>query len=101
MKQRESKHCGNCCWFYAEDTYGWGGCTHQFAEMRNCEYKCNINKFTSRQDMRHYLAVILYTRRFLRAKIVRWRTLPIVDWIPLVDRALEFAYDYIKTYSQL
>ena len=97
MKQEE-KYCGNCCWFYAEDTYGWGGCPFQFAVVRNCEYKCNKKEyFVSIEQMRHYQAVLLQANRYRRDQHV-----PSIYNMPNpkeLGAAIEFAYKYIKIFS--
>lgn len=96
MAKKKEQYCGNCAWFYAEDTYGFGGCTHQFAVIRNCEYKCNVDKFVSREEMRHHLAVLTRLLRWTRDKEHRHP----VSWEDIM-KAIEFAIDYIKTYNKL
>lgn len=98
LKDKDEKYCGNCCWFYAEDTYGFGACTFQFAEVRQCDRPCNSEEnFTSREEMRHHLAVLL--------KDIRWdKDTDFIHYSVDGDeatKAKEFAYKYIKTFSKL
>lgn len=101
MAKKKEQYCGNCAWFYAEDTYGFGGCTHQFAVTRKCEYKCNVDKFVSREEMRHHLAVLTQIKRILRYQEVGEYTR--VNVPPRKDqkKALDFVVEYVKTYSKL
>ena len=96
---KEEKCCGNCCWFYAEDTYGCGACPFDFAEVKECERTCDQNSFMSKKQMRHFIAVLLQHNR--------WRR---YDGVPnecrMVDpnelgKAIDFACKYIKTFSSL
>ena len=67
IEDKEEKCCGYCCWFYAEDTYGYGGCPFQFAEIKKCDQQCNETKhFVSKKQMRHYQAVLLQANRYRR-----------------------------------
>lgn len=100
MKQKQSEHiCGECCWFYGEDTYGCGVCPFQFAELRTCDEPCNINKFISKQQMRRYLAVLTQANRYRRDRHV-----PAIYKMPnLKDlgEAIDFAIKYVKTFNEL
>lgn len=95
--KKSDKYCGCCCWFYAEDTYGYGGCPFQFAEVRECGKKCNIDKFVSKEEMRHHLAVILNYIRNKRQGCFN----DAAKWPDELDEPLIFAYRYIKIFSQL
>ena len=99
-KKQEERCCGNCCWFYAEDTYGWGCCAFQFAVVRNCEYKCNKKEcFVSKEQMRHYQAVLLQANRYRRDNNV-----PSIYKMPNpkeLGKAIDFAVKYIKVFSNL
>ena len=92
----DEKCCGGCCWFYAEDHYGYGGCTHQFAEIRKCDNECNVDKYVSREDMRHHLAVLLQHKRWFHAT----NGLMPIDFDG-IEKAIDFAVDYIKTFNKL
>lgn len=94
--EQEEKRCGNCCWFYAEDTYGFGGCAHRFAEIRECGDKCNVDKYVSREEMRHHLAVLLLHKRWFHAPT----GLMPIDFDG-IEKAIDFAVDYIKTFNKL
>lgn len=97
MKQEEEKYCGNCCWFYAEDTYGYGCCPFRFGEVQRCDEQCGADEhFVSKKQMRHYMAVLVKRFRYLEN---------MVDNNPpyLVDdiEAEKFAYKYMKVFSEL
>ncbi len=98
-KKRE-KFCGECCWFYAEDTYGYGCCPFRFAEVHQCEQKCEVTeKYVSKKAMRHYRAVLLQANRYHRDQHV-----PRIYRMPdpkELGRAIDFASDYIKVFSNL
>lgn len=99
MKQVKEKCCGNCCWFYAEDTYGYGCCPFQFGEVGRCENKCVADEhFVSKDEMRHHRAVLLQYRR--------WNNSPceINIYRPSlkdIDNAMKFASKYMKVFSNL
>ena len=99
MGQDKMKCCGNCCWFYAEDTYGYGSCPFCFGDVKECsDYACKDN-FISRQQMRHHLAVLLQFNRYRRDQHD-----PPLYRIPdpkEIGEAIDFAYRYIKTFSEL
>lgn len=93
------KYCGNCCWMLGEDTYGNGMCAKIFAESVYCEDKCHENHFTSKDDMRHYLAVLLCHNRWRRDQNVPplYRQQDPFE----LGKAIDFAIDYIKTFMEL
>lgn len=101
MKTTESKEemcCGCCCWFYAEDAYGYGCCPFQFAEIKKCDEPCNIkDKFVSKEMMRHHLAVMLSYLRNKQQGLYNDEA----KWPDELDEPLKFAYKYIKTFSNL
>ena len=69
MKQEEEKCCGGCCWFHSEDTDGWGFCIKQKGmdtDIMNCSDLCTTDGYVSREQMRHYLAVLLQANRYRR-----------------------------------
>lgn len=91
------KCCGNCCWFYAEDTYGFGCCPYQFAEVKNCGDRCQLTlKYVSKKEMRHHMAVLL--------RMIRHKRRPDECKAPQYQHevnALFFAYKYIEIFSEL
>lgn len=99
-KKKEEKFCGCCCWFYAEDTYGYGGCPFQFAEVVNCEDVCTQkDRFVSKEQMRHYIAVLRQANRYRRDGHV-----PAIYKMPNpteLGKAIDFACEYIKTFSNI
>jgi len=101
MKQEEEKCCGNCCWFYDEMTDGDGFCIMQKGEIDDlmyCGSKC-CDLFVSRQEMRHHMAVLLQANRYRRDDHV-----PSIYRMPdpkELVKAIDFAYNYIKIFSNL
>ena len=100
MKHDNEKFCGLCCWFYAEDTYGYGACPFQFAEVRECGQPCNRpSDFVSREQMRHHIAVLTQANRYRRDPHV-----PAIYRMPdpkQLGEAIDFAVKYVKTMSDL
>ena len=100
MRQEEEKCCGNCCWFYAEDTYGFGCCPFRFADVQQCVKRCEVTeKFVSKAQMRHYQAVLLQANRYRRDQHV-----PAIYKMPNpteLGKAIDFACSFIKTFSEL
>ena len=96
----EERCCGNCCWFYAEDTYGYGACPFRFAEIQRCSDKCLITeKYVSRAEMRHHMAVLLQWERYMsdRSELTLYRAPSLADR----NKAMKFAYKYMKVFSEL
>ena len=105
---KEERCCGACCWFYAEDTDGWGFCAKRkgcVTDYMHCSDLCtdigddDTDNFVSRQEMRHYMAVLLQHRRCMHDCNVRAIRKP-VDSIER-GKAIEFAYKYMKVFSKL
>lgn len=100
MKDKEDKCCGVCCWFYAEDTYGFGCCPFHFGEVRECGNECDVPlEFVSRKQMRHYMAVLLQANRYRRDPNV-----PAIHKMPRpteLGKAIDFAVKYMKIFSEL
>jgi hypothetical protein len=99
MKQ-EDKYCGNCCWFCFETTDGTGQCVDCGKEgypmmMSYCGSKACKN-FISRQQMRHYMAVLVKRFRYLE-NMVDNNPPYIVDDI----ETEKFAYKYMKVFGNL
>lgn len=105
---KEDRCCGACCWFYAEDTDGWGFCARRkgdITEYMHCDDLCNdandddTDNFVSHQEMRHHMAVLLQTNRYRRDDNV-----PSVYRMPNpkeIGKAIDFAYEYMKIFSEL
>ena len=100
MKEKDNQHCGECAWFYAEDTYGYGSCPYQFAEVCECANECTQREhFVSKVQMRHYRAVLLQANRYRRDQNV-----PAIYRMPNpteLGKAIDFACEYIKVFSNL
>ena len=99
MTKINEKFCGNCCWFYAEDTYGLGICPFKFADVAYCGDECSTNEFVSRKEMRHHMAVLLQANRYRRDD-----NIPAIYKMPNpkeLGRAIDFAYKYMKTFNEL
>ena len=100
MKEKEEKYCGGCCWFCHEDTDGWGQCLMQdICDSMNCSDLCTTNEFVSREQMRHYQAVLLQANRYRRDDHV-----PAIYKMPNpteLGKAIDFAVKYIKIFSNL
>ena len=96
MKVKEERCCGCCCWFYAEDTYGYGACPFEFGEVLQCSDECIHNdEFVSKEMKRHYMAVLLQANRYRRDQHV-----PSIYRMPNpteLGRAIDFAVKYMKT----
>lgn len=96
----KDKFCGECCWFYAEDTDGWGQCLRQeLCDSMNCSDLCTTDEYVSRKDMRHHMAVLLQANRYRSD-----------DHVPAVYRmpdqkefgsAIDFAVEYMRVFSEL
>ena len=99
MTKINEKFCGDCCWFYAEDTDGFGICPFKFADVAYCGDECTTNEFVSRKEMRHHMAVLLQLNRY------RMDThFPGIYRTPEpseVSRAIEFSVRYMKVFREL
>lgn len=96
--------CGNCCWLYAEDTYGYGACPFQFGEVVNCGDKCKCQeRFVSKDEMKRHRFTML---KYLSATHY-YKSCDKIDWNKVgftqkeLGAAIEFAYKYIKIFSRL
>ena len=103
MKQKEEKCCGECCWFCHENTDGFGICyqsNKSLGDFFGCSHICHIQKFVSRKEMRHHMAVLLQRARFQEDdsgySFERKRKYPFG-----VIEAIKFAYEYMKVFSNL
>lgn len=100
LPDKEERCCGVCCWFYGEDTYGYGGCPFKFADLRQCDQPCEAGEhFVSKKQMRHYMAVLLQANRYRRDPNV-----PAIHRMPRpteLGKAIDFAVKYMKIFSEL
>jgi hypothetical protein len=100
MKKKEDKFCGECCWFYGEDTYGYGFCPFRFAESHICDMPCDAGEhFVSKQDMRHHMAVLVQSNRYRMDQNV-----PSIYRMPdpkELGKAIDFSVEYMKVFSDL
>lgn len=93
--------CGGCCWFYAEDTDGWGQCIRQdiLCDSMHCSDLCTTDGYVSRERMRHYMAVLLQANRYRRDQHV-----PSIYRMPdpkELGEAIDFACEYMRKFSNL
>lgn len=103
MKQEEERCCGNCCWFYANDNMGLGACPFLFGWAVACERSCVVKeKFASKKEMRHHMAVLLQEKRWQK-RTDGWRNGEIFFPPEREDviKAIDFAYKYMKVFSEL
>ena len=93
MKEEEEKCCGNCCWFYANDNRDLGACPFLFGWVVACERSCVVKeKFASKKEMRHHMVVLLQAVR---------RHIAFYGKKDALTDAAEFAYKYMKVFSEL
>ena len=96
MKQKEEKCCGGCCWFYGEDSYGYGFCPFRFADTHECGQRCDVPlKYVSKKEMRHHMAVLLQYHRADESMNYRF------PGGEALEDAVVFAYRYMKVFSEL
>ena len=101
MEKEAEKYCGNCCWFYAEDTDGYGLCPLALMESKRCDEPCTNGKFISRQEMRHHMAVLLQQSRYQKWFDEGFDGVVYPPTRIASKEARVFAYKYIKTFSKL
>ena len=100
MENNEEKSCGNCCWFFFEDAYGEGECAE--TDDDGCTMTatmCNFHaceKYVSRRDMRHHMAVLLQMSRYEKDPLSH-----LSPWYIEKDNAIKFAYRYMKVFGKL
>lgn len=98
----KDKCCGSCCWFCFEEAGGWGQCMIQSlsdTDLMHCTDLCTTDEYVSREEMRHYMAVLLQANRYRRDKNV-----PAIYKMPNpteLGKAIDFAVRYIKVFSKL
>ena len=97
-RKKEEKCCGNCCWFYAEDTDGWGQCILQDYDLNSmhCSDMCE-DDYVSRQEMRHHMAVLLQASRYYEQGAQKRHLVGANEF----KSAIKFAYKYMKAFSKL
>lgn len=105
-ESKKEKVCGNCCWFYSEDTDGWGYCAAMKGEdiqITNCCDLCTVvgsdgkMSYVSRVYQRHCQAVLARSKRY-------YDTPDVLRYIPTANdckEAIRFAYKYISVMSKL
>ncbi len=110
MEKEEEKCCGNCCWFCYEDTDGNGFCAEAkgeaWGDIVRCDHKCKYYRggcdnpcFVSREQMRHYQAVLLQANRYRRDDNV-----PAIYKMPdpkELGKAIDFAIEHMKVFGNL
>jgi len=96
MKQKEDKFCGECCWFYAEDTDGYGLCPLALMESKRCDEPCTEGRFVGRTQMRHHMAVLLQLSRYYEDPISH-----LSPWYEDKVRAIDFAVEYMRVFGEL
>ena len=95
MSKQKEECCGHCVYMLGEDVYGNGMCAKIFAEMVKCNDKCHEDHFVSREDARHYLAVLTQHNRWRRDQHVTNYCLPVNP--TELGKAIDFVIDYTKT----
>lgn len=93
------KCCGDCCWFYDEDTDGYGLCPLALMEQKHCDEPCTTDEYVSKEEMRHYMAVLLQHNRWRRFDGVP-NECKMVDTKEL-GKAIDFSVRYMKVFSKL
>jgi len=93
----KDKCCGGCCWFCFEQMDGEGQCPTGDGcwTFTNCGVDA-CNSYVSREQMRHYMAVLLQATRFCKD--------PTLYYMPKSNDIIEaqaFAYKYMKVFSKL
>lgn len=78
-----------------EDIFGSGMCAKIFAELVNCADSCHKDHFLSREQMRHYIAVLIQHNRWRRDNNVPNARKPVNP--TELGKAIDFAIDYLKT----
>jgi len=100
LPDKEEKCCGGCCWFYAEDTDGWGlCCKRKYCDSMHCSYLCTTDEYVGNRQMRHYMAVLLQANRYRRDPNV-----PAIHKMPRpteLGKAIDFAIEYMKVFGEL
>ena len=91
--------CGDCRWFYGEETSGWGlcACQHGDCDSMHCSDMCE-DDFVSRQEMRHHMAVLLQANRWTFNNNGVYRRMPKFSD---VEKAQAFAFRYMKVFGSL
>lgn len=99
-KKKKKIHCGECCWFYGEDTDGFGMCPYLFGDSRNCSYKCmRPSDAVSKMEMWHHMEVLIKFNRYRRDNHV-----PSIYEMPdtkEIGEAIDFAIKYMKVFCDL
>lgn len=99
---KEERYCGNCAWFKHEDANGFGicyQCDKPIGDVFGCSHVCHCGEFVSREEERHYRAVLLQANRYRRDQHV-----PSIYRMPdpkELGKAIDFACEYMRVFSEL
>ena len=99
-------YCGDCCWFYCEQSDGEGFCIlrkGEYADIVGCDVKCtevfDSSQFVSREEMRHHIAVLIQANRYRRDRHV-----PSIYGMPNpieLGKAIDFSVKFLKSFGKL
>ncbi len=95
---KESKYCGDCCYFCFEQTDGEGQCAAE-AKALLPFVKCNkpaCNMHVSRKEMRHHMAVLL---QGIRSATSNYGLRKRPSDLEIIKASL-FAYKYMKCFKK-
>lgn len=102
MTKKTEHYCGECCWFFAECTDGNGMCAKHYWDVHSACKTCGTDaceNFISREDKRHYMAVLTQHNRWRRSDEVP-NHCRMVNPTEL-GKAIDFVLNYIKTYDKI
>ena len=96
----DERCCGNCCWFFGEQTDGDGFCIQSPLDDNWVECSmCCKTEYVSREEMRHHMAVLLQANRYRRDRHV-----PAIYKRPNpteLGEAIGFSVKYMKAFGKL
>lgn len=100
----DERCCGNCCWFCFEQTDGDGQCMNcpkdsDDLPWKNCSDELNCERYVSRREMRHHMAVLVQHNRWRRSNEVP-NHCRMVNPTELGE-AIDFSLKYMKVFSKL
>lgn len=94
IEKEEEKCCGSCCWFKFEDTDGWGYCPHiadgETSGMTHCSDLCTQNKFVSKSEKRHHLAMLRKCQKCLH--LADYKDMDVSE----IQKSIDFVVEYAK-----
>ena len=92
--KEEEKCCGACCWFQFEDTEGWGYCPHltigESSGVTHCSDLCTRDKFVSKSEKRHHLAMLRKCQKCLR--FAEYKDMDVAE----IQKSIDFVVEYAK-----